>query len=311
MARNGAHICAASLAMLVTACAAPSSTAAATGSAATSASSPPATSEARTISPSPLPAASTPTPSLTLDTNRHVFVIIMENASLSQALRGKYIATLAEQYGVATNYHAVGSPSLPNYLALTAGDTFGIDDNAYHSLPKGGIGYQLTAGGIVWRAYMEGMGADCRVDTDLYAVKHNPFAYYGGACPTNVVPLSALRADLLGNTPRFVWITPDLCHDGHDCSLNTADTWLSGIVPLITASSAWRADGVLFVVWDESYGGGDLVPLLVIAPGMAQRTTAKRYDHYSLLATIERLLGQVPLGRAGEADPVSDLVPRL
>lgn len=313
MPRFGARLCAALiLTLLVTACAPPSSTAPTTAPPATLESTPAATSEPPTRSPSPV-AVATPSPSPTVGVNRQVFVIVMENTSLSQALRGKYIGTLAEQYGLATNYHAVGSPSLPNYLALTAGDTFGIEDDDYHSLPKGGIGDQLTTAGISWRAYMEGMGGDCRVATDLYAVKHNPFAYYGGGCPTNVVPFNDLHADLTANTPRLMWVTPDVCHDGHDCGLNTADTWLSEMVPLITASPAWQADGVLFIVWDEGSGGrgGDVVPLLVIAPGMAQHTTAKSYDHYSLLATIEKLLGVPALGRAAQADPVSDLVPRL
>src|SRR5207244_1434670 len=85
-------------------------------------------------------------------------------------------------------------------------------------------------------------------------MEHNPFAYYGGECPTNVVPLGALDADLAGNAPRFVWITPGLCHDGHDCALAEAAVWLDGMVSRIVASAAWREHGVLFVVWDEGDG---------------------------------------------------------
>jgi phosphatidylinositol-3-phosphatase len=50
-----------------------------------------------------------------------VFVIIMENKSHDEALRGTYTASLASQYAIATNYHAVSHPSEPNYLALTSG----------------------------------------------------------------------------------------------------------------------------------------------------------------------------------------------
>jgi phospholipase C len=235
----------------------------------------------------------------------------MENTSLSAALRGRYIASLADQYGLATNYHAVSSPSLPNYLALTSGDTYGIEDDDYHALPPGGIGLQLSAAGIPWRAYMEGMGGDCRADSGGYAVKHDPFAYYGGACPTQVVSFAPLATDLAGNTARLVWITPDLCNSGHDCALTQADQWLSLIVPQITKSAAWQSNGVLFIVWDEGSGGSDVIPLIAVTPQSAPVRSAKRYDHYSLLATIEVLLGVPRLGHAAEAEVIRDLVPGI
>src|SRR5437660_5532060 len=137
----------------------------------------------------------------------------MENSSLATALRAPSISALAAKYTLATNYYAVSSPSLPNYLALTSGSTWGITDDGYHSLPVGGLGAQLTAAGVSWRAYMEGLtSAGCTGSPYPYALKHNPFAYYGGACPANVVPLDALDADLPANTPNFLLITPGPCH---------------------------------------------------------------------------------------------------
>jgi hypothetical protein len=262
-----------------------------------------------TVPPTATPTATppaTPTPA-----GRTVFVIVMENTPLNVALRGRYIASLADHYGLATNYHAVSSPSLPNYLALTSGDTYGIEDNDYHALPAGGIGQQLSAAGLTWRAYMEGMGPDCRVNQGGYAVKHDPFAYYGGACPPQVVSFAPLAADLEGNTSRLTWITPDLCNSGHDCALSDADQWLSEMVPQITKSAAWRSNGVLFIVWDEGSGGSDAIPLIVVTPQSAPVRSAKRYDHYSLLATLETLLGLPRLGHAAEAEVIRDLVPGL
>src|SRR5207248_11288424 len=127
---------------------------------------------------------------------RHVFLIVMENHSAEQALSGQFIASLAAKYGVANNYHAVAHPSLPNYLALTSGSTWGVEDNDYHALPAADIGSQMTAAKLRWRAYMEGMGSDCQTDTDQYVVKHDPFAFYGGRCAPAVVPLDGLDGDL-------------------------------------------------------------------------------------------------------------------
>src|SRR5260370_34671407 len=89
---------------------------------------------------------------------RHVFLIVMENHSAQEALAGQFTATLAAKYGVANNYHAITHPSVPNYLALTSGSTWGLSDDSYHSLAKQDLGTQLTSGGVTWRADMEGLG---------------------------------------------------------------------------------------------------------------------------------------------------------
>jgi phospholipase C len=260
------------------------------------------------IEPPATPSATpteTPTPA-----NPHVFVIVMENANFTTALASPPIARLAAKYVLGTNYHAVSSPSLPNYLALTSGSTWGITDDAYHVLPAGGLGTQLTAAGVTWRAYMEGLtSAGCLRSPYPYALKHNPFAYYGGACPENVVALDALDADLSRDTPSFVWISPGLCHDGHDCALAEAGRWLEELVGRIVASQAWRDHGVLFVVWDEGDGRSSVVPLIVASPDVASRRVNGDYDHFSLLAAIEDQFGLPRLGAAKDASPLTDLVP--
>lgn len=261
----------------------------------------PTSSRAATSAPSSAPAASS------ASRTGSVFVIVMENRSYAEAMAQPYTASLASQFAVATNYYAVSHPSLPNYLALTSGSTWGISDDGYHSLAEGGIGHQLTQQGIPWRAYMESMTAGCQDSPSPYAVKHNPFAYYGGACPPNVVPLTHLDADLSGSTPRFVWITPNLCNDGHDCSSQVADAFLRGLVPKILASEAWRSGGVLFLTWDESDGGDNRVPLIVASPDLTVHSTSNRHDHYSLLATAEDRLGVPRLGAAQQADPLNEL----
>ena len=239
----------------------------------------------------------------------HVFLIVMENRSLDRALAMPYVSQLAARSAVATDYHAVARPSLPNYLALTSGSTWNITDNGYHPLPAGGIGSQLTAHGLPWRAYMEGMTGSCLSDGGRYAVKHNPFAYYGGGCPGNVVPLTALDADLASGEPVFSWITPDLCHDGHDCGAQQSDDFLRRLVPRILDSPGWRQDGLLLITWDEDDGSaGNRVLTLAVGPRLTARRTDRRYDHYSLLAAVEDRLGLSRLGNAAQANPLTELL---
>jgi acid phosphatase len=254
----------------------------------------------------PLASAGTATPSPT-PAPTHVFVIVLENTPSQLALRQPYIASLASQYAVATNYSDLGNPSLPNYLAMTSGSTWGISDDGYHKLPATGLGYQLSNAGVSWKAYMEGFTGDCFDSAYPYALKHNPFAYYGGDCPANVVPITELASDLNGATPRLSWITPGMCNDGHDCGVARADRWLSQNVPQITSSTAWKQGGVLFIVWDESGADTSQVALLVVSSSLRGKLTMP-LNHYSLLATIADRL-RVP--RLGQAKQATSLQPQL
>ncbi|TMB94510.1 MAG: hypothetical protein E6J40_14005 [Chloroflexi bacterium] len=89
---------------------------------------------------------------------RHVFLIVMENKSYESAMSGQFTASLAATYGVASNYHAIAHPSVPNYLALTSGSTWGVRDDGYYVLQNQDLGTQLTNAGVSWKAYMEGLG---------------------------------------------------------------------------------------------------------------------------------------------------------
>ncbi len=223
-----------------------------------------------------------------------VAVIVMENHGYDSVIGLPYIHSVASTATVLTNYHASGHPSLPNYLALTSGTTWGISDDGDHVLPQQDIGDQMTAAGITWRAYMEGMSGDCRQGNGEYAVKHDPFAYYGGRCPPSVVPLSQLASDLASSSsPRFTWITPNLCNDMHDCGPSVGDAWLQRTVPALLASPA-MTNGVVFITWDENEGGGSNQVLTVVLGSRRPVNPGSRYSHPSVLATVEDLLG---LGR--------------
>jgi phosphatidylinositol-3-phosphatase len=264
-------------------------------------------------SPSPSPSPIQPSPSPSPEPSPtpeplHIFVIVLENRSYSQEIHNPYIANLAAQYAVATAYHGVSHPSLPNYLALTSGTTWGVADDGWHPLPPGGLGAQLTAAGIDWRAYMEGMSNGCFRSPYPYALKHDPFAYYGSACPPQVVPFTHFAGDMAGQVPRFVWITPGLCHDGHDCSDAVMDAWLAPTVSTILSSAAFQAGGLLFITWDEGEDSANSVLTLVIHPRPLDHASNIPYNHYSLLATIEDALGVPRLGNAVNALAMSDLV---
>ena len=87
----------------------------------------PAAKASPTTGSSPPAASASPAPGVAGASS--VFVIVMENRSYDQAISGGYTAQLAATYGAAQNYHGVSHPSLPNYLAMTSGSTWGIADD--------------------------------------------------------------------------------------------------------------------------------------------------------------------------------------
>jgi hypothetical protein len=215
---------------------------------------------------------------------------------------------------------------------------------------------QLSAKGISWRGWMEDMGklagreqARCGVPTvvggvddtqealpvDQYAARHNPFAYFkslinSGLCKKHVVPLTGLPTALkkVSTTPRFNFITPNLCDDGHDTpcqgkdskgskdgGLLSIDHFLSVWVPRIEHSAAFKKDGLLIITSDESDtsdassccgekpgptdpkpgetgpGGGRIGTLLIGHCVLADHKDAVKYNHYALLKSLENLYG--------------------
>jgi phosphatidylinositol-3-phosphatase len=242
----------------------------------------------------------------------HVVWVVMENHAYSQIIgsrRAPYINRLAARCGVATRFFAERHPSLPNYIAMTSGSTQGVTDD------DGPDAHQLTAPSIFsqlgprgWRSLQESMPSACRrSDAGAYAVHHNPAAYYTnlrGACHTNVVPLGA-RPDL---SARFTFVTPNNCHNMHDCSVSTGDAWLERFVPKVLASREYRAGRTaMFLTWDEDDdASGNHIPTLVVAPSVRAGTRSRvRFDHYSMLRTTEEMLGVTPLlGNAASAKSI-------
>jgi phosphatidylinositol-3-phosphatase len=247
----------------------------------------------------------------------HVIWIWMENHAYSQIIGSSaapYENQLANACGLATNYFAIRHPSLPNYIAATSGATQAITDDGPPSQHPLSV-VSLFEQAIRWRGYEESMPSNCRLtDSGLYAVRHNPAAYYTRirtACSTKDVPMGSMTAgaflnDLNNNTLRkFSFVTPNLCNDTHDCSIMTGDNWLKGWVPKILASAAYQSGAtVLFITWDEDNGGsGNHVATIVVSPTTAPGTqSGTRFNHYSLLRTTEELLGLSPfLGNAATA----------
>jgi hypothetical protein len=254
----------------------------------------------------------------------HIFMILMENHSYNEIIgntaQAPYLNQLAGQYGVAANYKAVTHPSLPNYLALAGGDTFGITSDCttcFVNAPNIAVD-RIEASGRSWKAYQESMPSPCFVgDASPYVQKHNPFIYFNDVRLNSTecnkdVPYTQLSTDLASTatTPSFVFITPNLINDMHDGTISQGDTWLRNNVPAILNSPAFTTqNSVLNIVWDEddSSQSNQVASIVInsaVTPGY-RSTTA--YNHYSWLKTIESAWGLAPLtANDGNATAMAD-----
>jgi phospholipase C len=256
----------------------------------------------------------------------HVVWILMENHSFGDIIgntsQAPYINTLASQCGLATNYHNLSHPSLPNYVGMTSGlaesslKPFNSDCNPSKKCSTSAP--NIFGQGESWKAYEESMPTDCAPsNSGEYAVRHNPPPYFpalAADCATLDVPYTQLATDLAGNSlPAFSFITPNLIDDMHDGTITDGDTWLANNLPTILTSSAYtKGTTAVFITWDEGTGGktGEdcstnttdpscLVATIVVSPSTAVGTKSGiLFNHYSLLATAEQLLGLPALGQA-------------
>jgi phospholipase C len=268
-----------------------------------------------------------------------VFIILMENQNWLQiagSSSAPYInntllpmASHAELYFNPPLVH----PSLPNYLWLEAGTSFGIinDDppRVNHQSTTRHLVTLLQKNNISWKTYQEDIGgSDCPlVSSGLYAGKHNPFVYFDDVtnnrdpksanCISHVRPFGELAMDLANNTvAQYNFITPNVCNDMHDtCAplndpIRQGDTWLSRNLPTILNSAAYRSGGAVFITWDEGAFSDGPIGMIVLSPfakGNGYRNFI-RYTHGSTLRSVQKIFGVTPFLRdaAIETD-LSDL----
>ena len=167
----------------------------------------------------------------------------------------------------------------------------------------------------------------------LYAVKHDPFAYFqnieiGGDDQLSLAEVTdfdgpnGLWADLqsANSAPNLMFIVPNQCHDMHGgvsggtpiCSTKTTaesgllmsegDAEVAKLVNGIKASDTWKKGrNAIVVVWDEndfSNAANSVVMLVETNYARNGRVSNNPYDHFSLLRTLEAGFGLACLNHA-------------
>lgn len=251
---------------------------------------------------------------------RHVWWIILENHEYGAIIgndQARYLSSLADHYGLATNYFAISHPSEPNYVALVAGSTLGVSSDGTYNLAGPSLFDQLRAARLTWRVYAQDYPGGCFTGPEArggqdgpgvsgaYVRKHNPAISFKSVTgsPAQCGNIQPLR-DLDPAAGAFEMIVPNLINDMHDGSVAQGDAFMRQLVPQIVASPAFASGGVLFVTFDEggsnagSLGdhGGRVATLIIASDVTPGYRDGSYLDHWSLLRTTESLLGVACLG---------------
>jgi hypothetical protein len=170
------------------------------------------------------------------------------------------------------------------------------------------LGHQLRTSGLSFAGYAESLPkvgfTGCA--SGRYQRKHNPWVNFTNLPASVNRPFSAFPRDYR-KLPTVSFVSPNMCHSMHDCSIRTGDRWMkkriSPYARWATGHNSW-----LVVTFDENAGGAvDPIPTIIVGANVRPGRYAHRLDHYTLLRTIEDVYGLPALGRAKAVSPLSKI----
>lgn len=252
--------------------------------------------------------------------SNHVVMVMEENHGYSSVIGSSsmpYLNSLAQRYGLATQYYANTHPSIGNYFMLTTGQILTNNDSSTMTVTSNNIVQGMMSAGKSWKSYAEDLpyAGYTGGDTNHYMKHHNPFAYFADVRNSsnekfNLVPFPQFHTDLQnGRLPEFSYIVPNSIHDAHSGSLSAADAWLKQNIAPLLANAQFQQDGLLVIVFDEASdsdgtrGGGHVV-MMVVGPKVRSGFRSTRvYQHQSTLRLIMTALGMSSFPGAASSAP--------
>ncbi len=241
-----------------------------------------------------------------------VVVVVEENHTASSVLGNSdapFINSLVSGGALMTRSYAVAHPSQPNYLALFAGDTFGVDSNAcplnLGDAPN--LASELIAAGHSFGGFAEGLPAEgspvCTAGG--YARKHAPWVNFTNVPASASKPMGAFTGD--GSLPTVSFVVPNLDDDMHDGSIAAGDSWLAAHLSGY-ANWAKANNSLLIVTWDEDDDKADNhIATVVYGAGVRPGSYDAPINHYSVLSTIQEIFGLPKTGQAAATPPITGI----
>lgn len=249
----------------------------------------------------------------------HVITIVFENTSFEEAYEQPYLRELARRGALLQNYFAITHPSQPNYIAMVAGTTYGVNSNATVDLDVGKrhVGDLFEQAGSDWKVYAEDYPGNCYLGKkkNKYVRRHVPFLSFKSVQTTarcnNVVELGEIQSDILNNSlPAYAMVIPNLDNDGHDTSIGFASRWLKSFLAPLLRNQVLMNNTLIVITFDEDDDKhGNRIYTALLGAGVERGAVSnKLYNHYSLLKTIENIFSLSDLGNGDrDAEAILDI----
>ncbi|KAI7847736.1 phosphoesterase family-domain-containing protein [Circinella umbellata] len=232
-----------------------------------------------------------------------VVIIVFENKDYKTAMKNDYLKSLPSKHNgvLLTNYRGTSHPSQPNYISMISGSTDGTNENDESNIDRETIVDLLEKKDISWKSYNEDYPGGCNkeMDIDNYARKHNPFISFTNIqkdkkrC-AKIVNAKQLDKDIENNeVPQYAFYTPDLNNDAHEKDMDYGAKWLKKFLEPRMKNSAFSKNTMFVITFDEDDYNTDTnhIYTALIGPDWKNAPKTKKdknkYDHYSLLRTIE------------------------
>ncbi|WP_284145695.1 alkaline phosphatase family protein [Mycobacterium senriense] len=244
----------------------------------------------------------------------HIVIVVEENRSENAIIGNKsspFITTLAANGANMTQSFAETHPSEPNYLALFAGNTFGVTKDL---CPVNGgaapnLGSELLAAGYTFVGFAEGLPAAGSpvCSAGKYARKHVPWANFTNVPAANSLPFSAFPRGNYSSLPTVSFVIPDNGDNMHDGSVAQADSWLNRE---LSGYANWAVanNSLLIVTFDEDDNSSrNQIPTVFYGAHVRPGNYSEQINHYNVLATVEQMYGLPKTGYAANAAPITDI----
>ncbi|OBH10596.1 alkaline phosphatase family protein [Mycobacterium sp. E1747] len=244
----------------------------------------------------------------------HIVIVVEENRSEANIIGNKsapFITALAASGANMVQSFAETHPSEPNYLAMFAGNTFGVtsDRCPVNAGDAPNLGSELLAAGYTFAGFAEGLPAvgSPACSAGKYARKHVPWANFANVPSANSLPFSAFPTGNYASLPTVSFVIPNNDDNMHDGSIAQADTWLNR---QLSGYANWAVanNSLLIVTWDEDDNSSrNQIPTIFYGAHVVPGNYAERINHYNLLATVEQMYGLPKTGYAAGAPPIADI----
>jgi acid phosphatase len=244
-----------------------------------------------------------------------VVVVVEENRSQANIIGNQaapFINALAAGGAMMAQSFAETHPSEPNYLALFAGNTFGLkkDSCPVDVGAQPNIASELLAAGRTFGGFAEDLPTvgSTACSAGKYGRKHVPWVNFSNVPTTLSVPFSAFpTSSNYASLPTVSFVIPNNDNNMHDGSIAQGDAWLNR---QLSGYANWAKvnNSLLIVTWDEDDGGPrNQIPTVFYGAHIQPGSYNETISHYNVLSTLEEMYGLPKTGYAASAPAIATI----